>query len=383
MLLQVLFHARVAAEGDGGVRHRRRRRGPGRQARRPAPARVRGGPERIDTAERQEHRWEELKRAEKQRESSVDGVALGQPAVALAAKLISRTARAGLPAELLPAAPGLGSSCSRSRRAAKLAGVDPEAALRTAARRFADDVRAAERSAREAGLDPHALDAEAWRAHWPAPSRDGRASPSRMRLRPGSVPCGVGDRPARSQLPPSSRSCVVAWPGWWWSHRDSCTRCCPSTDCATAATRAADDPAAVARGTHVHRDPAAGRRRRPRPCGPAHGAAGRPGCRRAHSTPTARPSGPRRAATPDCRVSWATLAGVGRVESDHGRLGRADLDADGVARPPSSVCHSTVGRASPRSATPTAAASTATRLRPRRRADAVPAHHLGALRRRR
>jgi membrane-bound lytic murein transglycosylase B len=40
-----------------------------------------------------------------------------------------------------------------------------------------------------------------------------------------------------------------------------------------------------------------------------------------------------RDATPDCRLSWTTLAGIGRVESDHGRLGRADLDADGVARP--------------------------------------------------
>jgi membrane-bound lytic murein transglycosylase B len=39
-------------------------------------------------------------------------------------------------------------------------------------------------------------------------------------------------------------------------------------------------------------------------------------------------------ATPDCGLSWATLAAIGRVESDHGRLGRADLDADGVARPP-------------------------------------------------
>jgi membrane-bound lytic murein transglycosylase B len=39
-------------------------------------------------------------------------------------------------------------------------------------------------------------------------------------------------------------------------------------------------------------------------------------------------------ATPDCGVSWTTLAAIGRVESDHGRLGRADLDADGVARPP-------------------------------------------------
>jgi membrane-bound lytic murein transglycosylase B len=41
-----------------------------------------------------------------------------------------------------------------------------------------------------------------------------------------------------------------------------------------------------------------------------------------------------REATPDCGLSWNTLAGIGRVESDHGRLGRADLDADGVARPP-------------------------------------------------
>ncbi len=40
-----------------------------------------------------------------------------------------------------------------------------------------------------------------------------------------------------------------------------------------------------------------------------------------------------RETTPDCGLSWTTLAGVGRVESDHGRLGAADLDADGVARP--------------------------------------------------
>jgi len=41
-----------------------------------------------------------------------------------------------------------------------------------------------------------------------------------------------------------------------------------------------------------------------------------------------------RATGPGCGLSWTTLAGVGRIESDHGRLGRADLDADGVARPP-------------------------------------------------
>ncbi len=171
VLLQVLFHARVAADGEwsfdiddvaGGLVAKLVGRHPHVFAGSDIRAR-----ERIDTAERQEHRWEELKRAEKQRDSSVDGVPLGQPAVALAAKLTSRTARAGLPADLLPAGPGVGERLFADAARAKLAGDDPEAALRIAARRFAHDVRAAERSARDAGLDPHALDADAWRAHWP------------------------------------------------------------------------------------------------------------------------------------------------------------------------------------------------------------------------
>jgi membrane-bound lytic murein transglycosylase B len=41
-----------------------------------------------------------------------------------------------------------------------------------------------------------------------------------------------------------------------------------------------------------------------------------------------------RRATPQCRLSWATLAGIGRVESHHGTSGAAEVDADGVARPP-------------------------------------------------
>lgn len=40
-----------------------------------------------------------------------------------------------------------------------------------------------------------------------------------------------------------------------------------------------------------------------------------------------------RAANPECRLSWTTLAAIGRVESDHGRLGRAELGDDGVPRP--------------------------------------------------
>jgi XTP/dITP diphosphohydrolase len=167
VLLQVLFHARVAAECvDNGFdvddvaselvaklvsRH----------------PHVFAGSERIETAARQEHRWEELKRAEKQRESSVDGVPVGQPAVALAAKLTSRTARAGMPAELLPTGSGVGDRLFALAAQATLAGADPEAELRLAARRFAATVRAAETAARAAGLDPSALDASAWRRFWP------------------------------------------------------------------------------------------------------------------------------------------------------------------------------------------------------------------------
>ncbi|MGH3795447.1 MAG: MazG family protein [Pseudonocardiaceae bacterium] len=170
VLLQVLFHARVAQERSVGVdggfdidavatglvtklvgRH----------------PHVFAGSEQVRSAAEQEIRWEQLKRVEKCRESSVDGVPLAQPALALAAKLVSRTARAGLPADLLPGAVGgTGAALFALAGAAKLAGEDPEAALRRAARRFVEQVRAAEYSARACGLDPAALTPEQWREHW-------------------------------------------------------------------------------------------------------------------------------------------------------------------------------------------------------------------------
>jgi XTP/dITP diphosphohydrolase len=167
VLLQVLFHARIAQEkpegfdidavGSGLVaklvtRHRH----------------VFAGSEEVRTAAEQQIRWEQLKRTEKRRESSVDGVALTQPAVALAAKLVSRATKAALPADLLPRADGgTGALLFALTAVAKLAGEDPEAALRCVARRFAEDVRAAERSARAAGLDAGQLTAQQWREHWP------------------------------------------------------------------------------------------------------------------------------------------------------------------------------------------------------------------------
>ncbi|WP_326837872.1 lytic murein transglycosylase [Amycolatopsis rhabdoformis] len=36
-----------------------------------------------------------------------------------------------------------------------------------------------------------------------------------------------------------------------------------------------------------------------------------------------------RSADPGCRISWATLAGIGRIESNHGQYGGAVLGADG------------------------------------------------------
>ncbi|MDN5917020.1 MAG: nucleoside triphosphate pyrophosphohydrolase, partial [Pseudonocardia sp.] len=122
----------------------------------------------VETADAQDRRWDDLKRAEKERESSVDGVAAGQPAVALAAKLASRTARAGLPADLLPGADSAGAELFRLAARTQLDGGDPEAALRTVARRFDADVRAAERAAVAEGRDPHGLDAADWRRYWPA-----------------------------------------------------------------------------------------------------------------------------------------------------------------------------------------------------------------------
>lgn len=167
VLLQVLFHARVAQETSKGfdidaVATELVTKLVGRHPH------VFAGSEEVRTAADQEIRWEQLKRTEKQRESSVDGVALAQPAVALAAKLASRAAKAALPEDLLPGdGSGTGGSLFALAAAAKLAGEDPEAALRRVARRFADDLRAAERSARAAGLDVGKLTSQQWREHWP------------------------------------------------------------------------------------------------------------------------------------------------------------------------------------------------------------------------
>src|SRR5262249_19887018 len=154
VLLQVLFHARIAAERPDGydiddVARTLVEKLVGRHPH------VFGDGPHVATSEEQHRRWDQLKRAEKERESSADGVPLGHPAVARAARLVGRAQRAGLPADVLPPGPAAadyGDALFALAAAARVDGVDPEAALRAAAKRFADQVRAAERSAAAAGV---------------------------------------------------------------------------------------------------------------------------------------------------------------------------------------------------------------------------------------
>ncbi|WP_033339813.1 MazG family protein [Catenuloplanes japonicus] len=88
--------------------------------------------------------WERIKRAEKARGSSMDGIALAQPALALAAKILQRAERAGV-AVPLPQDLDLGSELLRRVAAARAAGQDAEAGLRRAALAHADAVREAEK----------------------------------------------------------------------------------------------------------------------------------------------------------------------------------------------------------------------------------------------
>ncbi|MEB3366122.1 MazG family protein [Saccharopolyspora mangrovi] len=169
VLLQVLFHARVAAEDPddpfgidavaAGLVSKLVSRHP----------HVFADDTTVLDTESQHARWEELKQQEKQRESIVDGVALGQPAVALAAKLTQRAARAGIPLEAMPSGSDTGSALFALAAEGKLGGVDPEDALRGVALEFAARVRAAEHRAREAGNTE--LTSDDWRELLSDPAR--------------------------------------------------------------------------------------------------------------------------------------------------------------------------------------------------------------------
>lgn len=100
--------------------------------------------------------WERIKRAEKARGSALDGIAMSLPALALAAKILARAERAGLPVapptvptSVDPTDPQrLGQALLGIVAAARAAGVDAEAALRRAVLGHAEALRASERERR-------------------------------------------------------------------------------------------------------------------------------------------------------------------------------------------------------------------------------------------
>ncbi|WP_030982982.1 nucleoside triphosphate pyrophosphohydrolase [Streptomyces sp. NRRL WC-3744] len=142
VLLQVVFHSRIAEEDPdapfsiddvaGGIVAKLIHRHPHVF-----------GDEEAETPEDVKEHWLRTKAEEKQRTSVTDGVPLGQPGLALAAKLASRTRTADLDVPL-PQGDGIGYELLALAVRAEAAGVDPEAALRAAARAYRDAIRAAE-----------------------------------------------------------------------------------------------------------------------------------------------------------------------------------------------------------------------------------------------
>ena len=156
VLLQVVFHARVAAETSwsiddvaGDLVDKLVRRHPHVFS-----------PDQQGTASADdlEGSWEALKQAEKGRTSVTDGVPLSQPALALAAKLQKRAQRLGEPLT----ADGPGQELWDLVVRLRAEGVDPEVALRTTARGYRDRLAAAEAGVLAAGGDPAALTPEQW-----------------------------------------------------------------------------------------------------------------------------------------------------------------------------------------------------------------------------
>ncbi|WP_037677101.1 nucleoside triphosphate pyrophosphohydrolase [Streptomyces griseus] len=101
------------------------------------------GDETASTPEEVKEHWLRTKAVEKQRTSVTEGVPLGQPGLALAAKLASRARTAALDVPL-PRGEGIGYELLAMAVRAEAAGADPEAALRAAARAYRDAIRAAE-----------------------------------------------------------------------------------------------------------------------------------------------------------------------------------------------------------------------------------------------
>ncbi|MEU9165638.1 nucleoside triphosphate pyrophosphohydrolase [Streptomyces sp. NPDC048424] len=156
VLLQVVFHARIAEEG-GGVEDGEGDEDAGDGVGAFSIDDVAGalveklirrhphvfGDAEAETPEDVNAHWQRTKAVEKQRESVTDGIPVGQPGLALAAKLAGRVRTGGVPVEL-PRGAGIGYELLALAARAEAEGTDPETALRAAARVYRDAIRAAE-----------------------------------------------------------------------------------------------------------------------------------------------------------------------------------------------------------------------------------------------
>lgn len=134
LLMQVVFHARIAADApDGwdvddvaeGITAKLVNRNP----------HVFGAVEVADAAE-VEANWQAIKATEKQRTSPLEGIAVEMPALAYADKVLERLERVGGPVEL--DGDSIGGRLLRLVREARGNGVDAEQQLRLAVRRLVD-----------------------------------------------------------------------------------------------------------------------------------------------------------------------------------------------------------------------------------------------------
>lgn len=148
VLFQVLLHACIAAEpGAAGfdlddVARGLRDKLVSRHPHVFAPATPAG---RARTSAQVRDRWDELKAAEKSRRSVLDGIPLALPALALADKLVGRAERVGVDVDAVADdQDGIGGELLTLVTRARLAGVDPEQALRDAARSLRDRITAVE-----------------------------------------------------------------------------------------------------------------------------------------------------------------------------------------------------------------------------------------------
>jgi XTP/dITP diphosphohydrolase len=157
VLLQVVFHARLAAERDDGTGYTIDDVADGIIAKLKRRHPHVFGDVTVTGADQVSDNWDAIKAAERAARgagppSAFDGIPLAQPALSLATALQRRAERAGAPAELadFTASPDdpvsdIGAELFALAARARQAGLDPELELRSAARAFRARVQAWER----------------------------------------------------------------------------------------------------------------------------------------------------------------------------------------------------------------------------------------------